>query len=113
MALSLNAKAALHRAVTLLRQILSAGTVLNLLGFLQGTAEPAASGNDPCVQCDGAEQLANLRKFFRLASRIQHTETGRHPGFCNPGTTRLQKAKNKEAAATVAAERRGAGDDRP
>jgi ATP-dependent helicase/nuclease subunit A len=103
LALSLNAKAALHRAVTLLRQILSAGTVLNLPDFCRELQNLLHPETILAMQCDGAEQLANLRKFFQLAHEFSSQRQGGIRDFVTR-VTRLQKAKNKEAAATVAAD---------
>ena len=103
LALSSNAKAALHRAVTLLRQILSAGAVLNLPDFCRELQDLLHPETILALQRDGEEQLANLRKFFRLAHEFSTQKQGGVRDFVTR-VTRLQKMKNKEAAATVAAE---------
>ena len=103
LALSPNAKAALHRAVTLLRQILSSGAVLNLPDFCRELQNLLHPETILALQRDGEEQLANLRKFFRLAHEFSTQKQGGVRDFVTR-VTRLQKAKNKEAAATVAAE---------
>lgn len=95
MALSLNAKAALHRAVTLLRQILSAGTVLNLPDFCRELQNLLHPETILAMQCDGAEQLANLRKFFRLAHEFSSQRQGGIRDFVTR-VTRLQKQRIKK-----------------
>ena len=103
LALTPNAKSALHRAVTLLRQILSFGAVLNLPDFCRELQNLLHSETILALQRDGEEQLANLRKFFRLAHEYSTQKQGGIRDFVTR-VTRLQKAKNKEAAATVVAE---------
>ena len=97
------AQADLHRAVTLLSQILAAGNVLNLPDFcreLQKLLHPEAV---VALQRDGEEQLANLRKFFRLVHEFSTQKQGGIQDFVIR-VTQMQKVNNKEAAATAASE---------
>ena len=102
-ALDAGPAAALNRAVTLLRQIESAGAVLNLPDFCRELQNLLHPETILALQRDGEEQLANLRKFFRLAHEFSTQKQGGIRDFVTR-VTRLQKTKNKEAAATVAAE---------
>ena len=97
------AQAPVHRAVTLLSRILAAGSVLNLPDFcreLQKLLHPEAV---VALQRDGEEQLANLRKFFRMAAEFSAQKQGGIQDFVTR-VTQLLKMDNKEAAATAASE---------
>ena len=96
------AQASVQRAVSLLCQILAAGSVLNLPDFcreLQKLLHPEAI---LALQRDGEEQLANLRKFFRIANEFSTQKQGGVEEFVTR-MTQLQKLNNREAAATVEA----------
>ena len=100
--LEATAEAAVKRSVAVLRQLLAA-SVLNLVDFcreLQKLLHPEAVLG---LQPDGEEQLANLRKFFRMASDFAVQKQGTLQDFLTR-MLRLQNELNREAAATVAAE---------
>ena len=96
------AEAAVKKSVAVLRQLLAA-SALNLVDFcreLQKLLHPEAVLG---LQPDGEEQLANLRKFFRMASEFAVQRQGTLQDFITR-MLRLQNEVNREAAATVAAE---------
>ena len=97
------AEAAVKRSIATLRRLLTAGSVLNLPDFcreLQKLLHPEAV---LALQPDGEEKLANLRKFFRMASEFAVQKQGTLQDFITR-MVRLQNELNREAAATVAAE---------
>ena len=90
------------RAITALNQLLAA-SVLNLPDFcteIQKLLHPEAV---LAMQPDGEEQMANLRKFFRMANEFSMQKQGTLQGFVTR-MVRLRNGQNREAAATVAAE---------
>ena len=96
------AQASVQRAVSLLRQILAAGNVLNLPDFCRELQELLHPEAILALQHDGEEQLANLRKFFRIANEFSTQKQGGVQEFITR-MTRLQKLNNREAAATAEA----------
>ena len=93
----------LARAVALLRPLPASAAVMNLPGFcreIRGLLHPEAI---LALQDNGEEQLANLRKFYRMA----HDFAAQKQGTVQDFAARLQQlaeAKDREAAATVVSE---------
>ena len=94
------------RSVAVLKQILTAGTVLNLPDFcreLQAYLHPETVA---AMQYNGEEQLANIRKFFRMADEFAADQQGTVQDFILH-LLRMQEEGVREAAADVAAEGTG------
>ena len=102
-ALEADAAATVERAVALLTKVLAVGSVLNLPDFCMEVQQLLHPEAILALQHNGEEQLANLRKFFRMAHEFSARKQGGLQDFVTRMAT-LQKTKNKEAAATVAAE---------
>ena len=91
------------RSIAVLKQILTAGTVLNLPDFcreLQAYLHPETVA---AMQYNGEEQLANIRKFFRMADEFAADQQGTVQDFILH-LLRMQEEGVREAAADVAAE---------
>ena len=94
---------AAFRSVMLLRRLLTAGTMLNLPDFcreMQKILHPEAV---LAMQYNGEEQLANIRKFFRLAGAFAAEHQGSVPDFAMH-LFHLQESGVREAAADVEAD---------
>ena len=90
-------------AVALLRPLPAAATVLNLPGFCREIRRLLHPEAVLALQDNGEEQLANLRKFFRLAHDFAAQKQGTVQGFA-ARLQQLAEAKDREAAATVVSE---------
>lgn len=101
--LDVAAEAAVKRSVTVLRQLLTAGSVLNLPDFCRELQRLLHPETVLALQPDGEEQLANLRKLFRIAGDFAAQKQGTLQDFVTR-MTRFQNMHNREAAATVEAE---------
>lgn len=93
----------LARTVTLLRPLPAAAAVLNLPAFCREIRRLLHPEAILALQDNGEEQLANLRKFYRMA----HDFAAQKQGTVQEFAARLQQlaeAKDREAAATVVSE---------
>ena len=97
---------ALARAVSLLRPLPSAAAVMNLPGFCREIRRQLHPDAILALQDNGEEQLANLRKFYRMAHDFATQKQGTVQDFA-ARLQQLAEAKDREAAATVLSE--GAG----
>ena len=91
------------RAVALLRPLPAAAAVMNLPGFCREIRRLLHPEAILALQDNGEEQLANLRKFYRMA----HDFAAQKQGAVQDFAARLQQlaeAKDREAAATVVSE---------
>ena len=93
---------ALVRAVSLLRRLPAAAAVMNLPGFCGEIRKLLRPEAVLALQENGEEQVANLRKFFRLANEYAVQKQGAVQDFA-ARLLQLAEAEDKEAAATVAA----------
>lgn len=93
----------LTRAISLLRPLPGAAAVMNLPGFCREIRRLLHPEAILALQDNGEEQLANLRKFYRMA----HDFAAQKQGTVQDFAARLQElaeAKDREAAATVVSE---------
>ena len=93
----------LARAVSLLRPLPAAAAVMNLPGFCREIRRLLHPEAILALQDNGEEQLADLRKFYRMA----HDFAAQKQGAVQDFAARLQElaeAKDREAAATVVSE---------
>ena len=93
----------LQRAVSVLQQLLMAGTVLNLPDFCKEICRLFHPETVLSIQENGEEQLADLRKFFRMANDFAVQKQGAVYEFA----LRLAQLKDegvREAAADVASD---------
>ena len=93
----------LARAILLLRPLPAAAAVMNLPCFCREIRRLLHPEAILALQDNGEEQLANLRKFYRMA----HDFAAQKQGTVQDFTARLRElaeAKDREAAATVVSE---------
>ncbi len=93
----------LARAILLLRPLPAAAAVMNLPCFCREVRRLLHPEAILALQDNGEEQLANLRKFYRMA----HDFAAQKQGTVQDFTARLRElaeAKDREAAATVVSE---------
>ena len=95
--------AAVRRGIAVLQRLLLAGTVLDLPDFCREIKKVLHPEAVLAMQYNGEEQLADLRKFFRMADTFAAEKQGTVRDF----VLRLQRMKEeevREAAADVQAE---------
>lgn len=95
--------AAVRRGVSVLQRLLTAGTVLNLPEFCREIKRLLHPETVLAMQHNGEEQLADLRKFFRMADTFAAEKQGTVRDFVLR-LQQMQEEEVREAAADVAAE---------
>ena len=93
----------LARAISLLRPLPAAAAVLNLPAFCREIRRLLHPETVLALQDNEEEQLANLRKFFRMAHDFAAQKQGTVQDFATR-LLQLAEAKDREAAATVVSE---------
>ena len=96
-------EAVLARAVSLLCQLPPAAMCLNLPGFCREIRKLLHPEAVLTLQPNGEEQLANLRKLFRMANDLSVQKQATVQDFATR-LQHLQEKQDREASATVAAE---------